>query len=871
MTDKDTVLPKQNPFRTMREQKIAERITQAATAGLPKVMPTISANTPEEIKAARMKLGNGVTIDDLLKKVVNDGASDLHLSCDGPPRYRVDGDLLPINGMPDIADEWLKLQMQTIVPPVIWENFLEDGEADLSYALEGYGRFRVNIFKQRGTTAAVLRTIPTKIKTIAELGVPETLHDLVKKKKGLILVTGPTGSGKALRLDTKIPTPTGSTTMGELNVGDMVIDSQGNPTRVTGMSPINKTPDLFKLTLSDGQELFADADHQWIVATHTTRNKARHWKTIQTENNSKKGLEAAAKLFLLSDSFTTEEMRLSELQALTEQIGVNEVFPSEYSIRATLGFMDVNGSGGNGSVPLKFNASETFFALGTRLLQRYERKEESVLKTMSTAEIIAEGLTDKWDRTKFSIPLSKAVNGVKSNLPIDPYVLGVWLGDGNSGDGRITVGSENVKEMKKLLSEAWDGEIIEYARASNNVVFSMKADENNALSEPLFRKLRMNNLKNNKHIPIEYLRASYEQRLSLLQGLMDTDGTVNQGGTGFTLALSEKKLAYGCLDLIRSLGIKATINSRKSGYKDNNGIYVECKDSYNIRFSTILPVAKLKKKSDRILSKAGEGQKWLYIKSIEKIEQDDPEYGPARCISVDSPDKSYLCGDYVVTHNTTTLTAMIDAINDSRREHIVTIEDPIEFVHTNKKSLVNQREIGTDTLSFSEALKRVLRQDPDVILIGELRDAETISTALTAAETGHLVFGTLHTQSATKTIDRIIDTFPPVQQQQVRSQLADTIQAVIAQALVKKIGGGRVAATEIMVRTSAIANQIREGQIPQIYSSIQTGKSNGMHTLDDDLKKLVKEGLVEKDEVAPLMVDPSSLDGLMAKSNDWSY
>lgn len=416
MTDKDTVLPKQNPFRTMREQKIAERITQAATAGLPKVMPTISPNTPEEIKAARMKHGNGVTIDDLLKKVVNDGASDLHLSCDGPPRYRVDGDLLPINGMPDITDEWLKLQMQTIVPPVIWENFLEDGEADLSYALEGYGRFRVNIFKQRGTTAAVLRTIPTKIKTIAELGVPESLHDLVKKKKGLILVTGPTGSGKS-----------------------------------------------------------------------------------------------------------------------------------------------------------------------------------------------------------------------------------------------------------------------------------------------------------------------------------------------------------------------------------------------------------------------------------------------------------------------TTLTAMIDAINDSRREHIVTIEDPIEFVHTNKKSLVNQREIGTDTLSFSEALKRVLRQDPDVILIGELRDAETISTALTAAETGHLVFGTLHTQSATKTIDRIIDTFPPVQQPQVRSQLSDTIQAVIAQALVKKIGGGRVAATEIMIRTSAIANQIREGQIPQIYSSIQTGKSNGMHTLDDDLKKLVKEGLVEKDEVAPLMVDPSSLDGLMAKSNDWSY
>lgn len=210
----------------------------------------------------------------------------------------------------------------------------------------------------------------------------------------------------------------------------------------------------------------------------------------------------------------------------------------------------------------------------------------------------------------------------------------------------------------------------------------------------------------------------------------------------------------------------------------------------------------------------------------------------------------------------TTLTAMLDEINETRPDHIMTIEDPIEFVHTSKKSLVNQREVGEDTNSFAEALKRVLRQDPDVILVGELRDPETIATALTAAETGHLVFGTLHTQSASKTIDRIVDSFDATQQGQIKAQLADTLQAVVAQTLMKKIGGGRIAATEILIRTSGIANNIREGNISQIYSAIQTGKEHGMHSLDQDLLRLTQEGLIERADARRLMVDPSAIDDL---------
>jgi twitching motility protein PilT len=193
----------------------------------------------------------------------------------------------------------------------------------------------------------------------------------------------------------------------------------------------------------------------------------------------------------------------------------------------------------------------------------------------------------------------------------------------------------------------------------------------------------------------------------------------------------------------------------------------------------------------------------------------------------------------------TTLAALVDLANRTRRDHIMTVEDPIEFLHRHKSCMVNQREVGEDTLSFGNALKHVLRQDPDIILVGEMRDLETISVALTAAETGHLVFATLHTQDAGQTIDRVIDVFPPHQQQQVRAQLAGAIQGVVCQSLCKtRDGAGRVAATEVMVATPAIRNLIREGKTHQIYSALQAGAQYGMHTLDQHLAELVRTGRI---------------------------
>jgi twitching motility protein PilT len=226
-----------------------------------------------------------------------------------------------------------------------------------------------------------------------------------------------------------------------------------------------------------------------------------------------------------------------------------------------------------------------------------------------------------------------------------------------------------------------------------------------------------------------------------------------------------------------------------------------------------------------------------------------------------------LCTGTTGSGKSTTLAAMIDYINTHRTEHIMTVEDPIEFLHKHKNCIVNQREVGADTHGFTAALKHVLRQDPDVILVGEMRDLETISTAITAAETGHLVFATLHTQDAPQTIDRIIDVFPPHQQQQVRVQLSTTLQGVVTQQLIPTIDGqGRAVACEVLVTTPAIRNLIREGKVHQIYSSMQAGGRYGMQTMDMSLAQHVKAGTISQQMAYERCHDSEELQRLLGST-----
>jgi twitching motility protein PilT len=214
----------------------------------------------------------------------------------------------------------------------------------------------------------------------------------------------------------------------------------------------------------------------------------------------------------------------------------------------------------------------------------------------------------------------------------------------------------------------------------------------------------------------------------------------------------------------------------------------------------------------------------------------------------------------------TTLCAMIDHINKTRQDHIITIEDPIEFVHPNQKCLVNQREVGTHTDSFKDALRAALREDPDIILVGELRDLETVAIAIETAETGHLVFGTLHTTTAASTVDRVIDQFPSDRQAQIRVMLSESLKGVIAQTLCRKIGGGRVAALEVLIAIGAIANLIREGKTFQIPSIMQVNKANGMVSLNDALLELVTKKLVDPAEAYSKAVDKAGFDSLLKRA-----
>lgn len=652
-------------------------------------------------------------------------ASDIHFEPEGNSlvvRVRVDGQLRHIATYPESQARNLMTKIKIDSPGMRSDNFMVPDSGVLQHrTADGtVVDVRVEVSPTVWGTGAVMRLAQNVWRPLDGLGFSEHNETRIRKaiaqSQGALLCVGPTGSGKLLELSTTIPTPTGSTTMGALREGDWVIGGNGLPCRVTDLWPINETPDLYRVKFSDGQEILADGDHQWLVSNHHSRSVPRTEKRAQAIAAYESATRDAAALHALADSWDgPESMTAAELADLLDAHDLSSEFRRTQGRWAFVG--SVRAALVSTDCPHQANAHEypvavALKSLAIRLEQRFHTAPlaESALSRLTTSEMIAAGLRLNTGHANFAVPVPSALDLPEADLLVDPYVLGASL-------------------------DFFD----------------------------------------DKHIPTAYLRASKGQRLALLQGLMDTDGTIDDNGN-CELSHPDKRLVTDALDLIRSLGIRASVSW---GHEDADGNHVERKGRHRIHFTTNQRVFRVPHKASLLPETVGETQQWLHITDVEPVLPGDADYGPGRCITVDSPDATYLCGDgYVVTSNTTTLYSVLREKIDPTVK-IITAENPVEYKVPNG---VYQHHVNVDQgLTFASILRSILREDPDIVLVGEIRDTETAETAVDASMTGHLVLSTLHTNDAPGVVPRLIRMgIEPF-------LLASSLQCVVGQRLVRRL------------------------------------------------------------------------------------
>ena len=564
----------------------------------------------------------GFSLDAILGDAIDAGASDVHITPNMIAAYSVSGDIVKVPKFGVIDGELTLKLMQEIVTSVLEHDFVEDLELDTSYTLkEGPHRdrrTRLNVGKTFGNVYMVFRIISDNIPAPEDLGITGTLLDWTKLPNGLLMMNGPTGTGKALRLDTVIPSVEGPLLLRDVEVGTKLFDSKKKECTVTGLSPVEENPVLFKIVLSDGQVIFADVNHQWVVADRMARRNARVRNFEPMSERRKAIMIAAKRLEHISQShLAVGNMSVREICKLLKSFDLLRFFGGVRQVEQTLRFMSVKRKSLVDGVtwPLQ----EALESLGYRLRQRVPYRRGSQLMVLTTGELLASGI----EKGNYAIPVA------------------------------------------------------------------------------------------------------------------------------------------GCYE-------------------------------------------------------SDEHMEWLYIRSIDSVSESDEEYGPVRCISVDSEDSTYLCADDVVTHNSTTLASMLRKMQLERQQKIITVEKPIEYVYPEDgKGLVVQREVGPDTRSFYQAMDSAMRQNPDVILIGEVRNREEVDQLLRAAESGHLAISTMHTNSAAATINRIKSLFDGNEQYRILSSLSDSARGFANQVLLrKKDGSGRFAIREILAFNDDVTELVLNGDVP---------------------------------------------------------
>ena len=611
-------------------------------------------------------------LDAVLELAIDFGASDVHISPNDYVAFTKLGEIVRQPEFGRVSGAITESVQQKILTNQLEANFVERLELDTSYVIHGgrydQRRFRLSVGKTFGDIFFVFRVISDNIPTPEDLGVTGALREWSTLPNGLVMMNGPTGTGKALALSTLIPTPDGPRELRELEVGSRLFDSKHNAVHVTGLSPIDESPELYRVTLSDGQVILADSNHQWIVSTHSSRALMRNESVLELKAQRDRMLQVASALD--AASVDVEKVRVSGLHVLLAEFGAHEAFPRVESLKRVFRFMDTPYEETQHAERV-YNVKRAFADIAARIRQRYEYSESSPLRVMTTAEMIDEGIDAGSADSNFGIP--------------------------------VATGGANA--------------------------------------------------------------------------------------------------------------------SRDVGESSSD---------------------------------------WIYVRDIERVEYSDGDYEPVRCISVDSEDHSYLCADHVVTHNSTTMASLLNAAIQERPQKIITIERPIEYLFpTDGKGFVTQREVGQDSREFATALDSAMRQAPDVIMIGESRNREEIDQVLRAAETGHLAFTTMHTNSAAATINRIKSLFEGNEQQRVLSTLSDVARGFANQVLVKSIDGkSRFAIRELLEFTEEVQAMVMEGDV----KAIRRYQVENHITMEDGLVKAVVDGrctpeVARAQSAYPLMFD----------------
>lgn len=714
-----------------------------------------------------------VTVDvfALLEAMVQRRASDLFLSEGRVPSARVDGALTPLTQTP-IDRASLDAFMAAVLRPAHREVFERQGDVDVGVSRPGLGRFRAHFHLQRGLLGAVLRSVPSGQLDFDKLGLPPAVKALAEVPRGLVLVTGSTGSGK-------------STTLAAM------------------LHHINATRRAHIVTLEDPIE-FVHEDLQSVVTQREVGSDTRDFGVALRHV-----VRESPDVILIGEMRDAETMNVALSAALTGHL----VLSSLHTIDATQTLQ--------------------------RILSYYpEHLREQVCMDLSLSlqGIVAQRLVPR-------------VDGEGRVAAIEVLVA--------TPAARKLLREQRVDELGDVMNGATDG-MQTFNRALVQLferkLISLETGAAYATNPDEFRL---------NAAGMERGNAAFAAEHEALPAVGNVDMR-----TLITIAqrygASDLHLVVGSPPIFRIHGRLRRLEGESLSAGDVRRLLFSLlshgqREQFELERELDFALTVTGKHRFRVNAHYQRGTVAVALRLIPNVIPDPATLGlpPVVLDFATKPHGLVLVTGPTGAGKSTTLATLVDRINQSRACHIITIEDPIEFVHYNRLATVEQREVGADTKGFGAALKYILRQDPDVILIGELRDVETISAALTAAETGHLVLATLHTNDAPQTIDRVVDVFPPHQQSQIRVQLAASLVAVVSQRLLLRADGqGRVGAFEVLVGTSAVRANVREGKTHQLQSVMETSAREGMVTMDRAVAELVRSGLVNTEEASRYMKNP---------------